>query len=377
MALDIRESFLVQDRRMLLMSFLIVAVLAGNLYLIWTVLGGDVLHRGVLPVTGVLIVLWFLVWAGNLMFLQEKLHYYKDTIVALSGMVASTMFLLMAVATDSYGDEERLCLLEDTCIGWDECYVEDACIEHAFTVPEGFAAVILTGVLFVAGMQVLPRIFFPHSYGPILGTPFLAAWGDRTEEEDADLGGMQPLQKTGLHDVQLDHLVLFQRISRYHVFVLPVIAFLTVANAVLWDRIPGDLHGPYYLEWWIMGVVGLHLVFLLSPRSFDIYAGNIMVRLKNVSYGLSVLDGIIIGVLAGIMLLYEGVPLTGQITGPTSRFMLVTTVTLPFAVILPMIFHFGFFRRGQRQQRKQAEQHQQQQQRRQQLEQRRRRAQQQ
>lgn len=331
---------------MLLLSFLIVLMLAVNLGVIWHVLEGDILHRGILPVTGMLLVLWFLMWAFNLTILQESVHYFKDTIFVLGGLVAAGGFLLVTIVTEGYKEESSLCLIEDACIGYEGCIVEEACIDHAFTVPTGFATVIITALLFAGVMRFTPRILFPQSYSTIQATPVFAAWGSQTtDEEDADLEGMPKLQETSLRDVRLENIVEFQYLSNYHVAALPTVVVMTVATALLWDRIPGQLHGPYYIEYAVLGVIAVHLIFLIAPRMFAVMAGSVMQRVRRVTYAMSLIDGMLIGVLSGIIILHPSIPVTGDITATTTEYMLVAAVTLIPATVMPMLLHFVFLRK--------------------------------
>ncbi len=342
---DIRKSFVVQDRKMLLLSLLIVLMLSVNLGAIWHVLEGDVVHRGILPVTGVLLVLWFVVWAFDLTMLQEPVHYFKDTIFVLAGMVAASGFLLVTIVTEGYKEESSLCLIEDACIGYESCIIEEACIDHAFTVPTGFTTVIVTSLLFAGILRFTPRILFTQSYSTIQATPVFAAWGGQTtDEEDTDLEGMPRLQETSLRDVRLDNIVDFQYLSNYHMAVLPVLVIMTVATALIWNRIPNQLHGPYSIEYVIIAAIALHLIFLTAPRMFAIWTRSIMDRMRHVTYAMSLLDGVLIGVLGGIILLHPSIPVTGAITKTTTEYLIVATVTLIPATVMPMLLHFVFMR---------------------------------
>jgi hypothetical protein len=327
--MNIRESFILTDGKMRVLAELVVLAFAGNLVGLWQLLGDGVIRASVLPATAMLLIFWFLIWTIDLRVVREELQYYTDTIVILSGLIAAGGFIGVTAATGSYGTETTYCI------------VYEACIDHAFSVSSGLAALFVTVILFGVTMHYTPRVLFPQKYEAIRDTAFFAAWN--AEEEDEELSEMQmmTIKETGLDDVSLDEVIEYGKLTRYHRFVLPLLILLAVVNGVIWEMIPHNLSAPFYLHLVTIVVIFIHIIYITGPRMYAAYAGNVVQRLRRVTTISAVIDGIMIGILLGAMLVHDDIPLTGSL--PRNAKMLVTVVlAIPSAVVMPAILHYVF-----------------------------------
>lgn len=329
--MGIRDSFVLTDGEMRVLAELIVLTLIANVTGVWLVLDGDVLHASILPASGLLAVFWFLVWAVDIRMLKEELHYYKDSIVLLSGIVSTGGFIAVTVATGSYGNESTACI------------VYNACIDHTFTVASGLAALVAAGTLFAITYYYMPRLLFPQMYETIRDTAFLAGWSTEEEEEEVQTGAMRmkTIKETGLDNVSLDEIVEYEELDRYHKFALPVLIVLASINAVIWGMIPDNLSAPYYLHLITVAVVFVHVIYITGPRMYAMFADSVVRRLRRVTYGSAVVDGVMAGILIGAILIHPDIPVTGALPR-NGKMLLVIVLTIPTTAVMPLLLHFIF-----------------------------------
>lgn len=324
-----RDSVIMKDNRMLLLSAVMVVLPVLNLGLVWQVLDGEIQGATILPVTGLITVFWFIVWTADMRIIEGETYIFKDTIVLLAGMAATTVFILVAIITEGYHAEETVCVIQSI-----------ACIDHSFTATHSIGGIALSLLVFLALTRIIPDTLFTEMAGELRHTPLFGAWGD--EPDEMELGrtsGVQRLQEVWLDQTTLDDVMTSDRITGYHRYTLAALAPLIALNAVLWDRIPetaADLAG---IEGLVLTVVFLQLLVMRRPDIVESVSGAITQR--QVTYGLSVADGGLAGALIGTLLIHPSMFL--DVSG-TVELAVVAVPGLIGAVVAPVIVRNRFDR---------------------------------